>query len=35
MRAVRVASCHGEEAGVDAIVVPIDADGERLADEPV
>ena len=35
MRAVRVASCQGDEVGVDAIVVPIDADSERGAGGPV
>jgi hypothetical protein len=35
MRAVRVASCQGEEVGVDAIVIPIDAAGEGVADGPV
>jgi len=35
MRAVRVASCQGEEVGVDAIVNPIDAGGGRVAGNPV
>jgi len=33
---VRVASCQGEEErGLDAIAIPIDAGGERDADDPV
>ena len=35
MRAVRVASCQGDEVGVDAIGVPIDAGSERVAGDPV
>jgi len=35
MRAVRVASCQGDEGGVDAIVVPIVADSERGVGSPV
>jgi hypothetical protein len=35
MRAVRVARCQGEEAGFDAIAIPIGADRERVAGVPV
>jgi len=35
MRAVRAASRQGEEVGVDAIVIPIDAGRDRVADDPV
>jgi hypothetical protein len=35
MRVVRVASCQGDEVGVDAIVNPIDAASECVADGPV
>jgi len=35
MRAVRVARCQGEEAGVDAIAIPIDAGVECVAGDPV
>jgi len=35
MRAVRAARCQGEEAGVDAIAIPIDAVGECVAGDPV
>jgi hypothetical protein len=32
---VRVASCQGEEVGVDAIAIPIDAGGGCVAGDPV
>ena len=35
VEAVRVASCQGDEVGVDAIGVPIDAGSERVAGDPV
>jgi hypothetical protein len=35
MRAVRAARCQGEEAGVDAIAIPIDAAGACGVGDPV
>ena len=35
IRAVRVASCQGDEVRVDAMVVPIVADGEHVGGGPV